>query len=383
MNARHVAYYYLAPGIDVVPLNDHQLLLRSDTRAIRIEGSFARVLMERVLPLLDGQHSFDEVAAHLPDLPADELCQRLDALVQAQVLYQTDRARQIGTDDEQILAPLLTMLDNIGIAAPTANNLLRQARIMIVGLEAHGAHLAAILAKCGIGSLVLVDPYPCQPGNLSLMPLIGPQAIGVPREQAVQAALHRQGVTTEIVIGGDEALTHGRIATLAAGSCIVVGCFDKGFAATNHWINQVGLEQGIPTLYAELRSHMGWIGPLVVPDETACYMCYRMRSIACEENLSAAIAFEEFLKRQQRPALHERGVLPMLPPYSASLLALEILKQVLNLNPLVLTNTIVEFNGLSFQSTAHPVLQKPDCPICKKKHVSGSILHARNCVTAL
>lgn len=366
MNTHDSAYYSLAAGIDTVPLNDGSLLCRSDTLAIRIEGAFARVLVQRVLPLLDGQRSFEQVAALLSDLPGDELRQRLDALVQAQVLARREQPALVAST-HPTLAPLLAMLETIGLEAPGAIQTLQQLRIVIVGLEAHGAQLGATLADCGIGSLLLIDPFPCQPGNLALMPLIGPQAVGVARERALQMALQGRGVTSEITIGGAQELTKERIAALAAGAHLLVGCFDKGFSATNHWINRASLAHGIPALYAELRGHTALIGPAVMPGETACYMCYRMRSIACEEDFNAAMSYEEFLDRQKRPALHERGVLPMLPPYIGSLLALEILKQSLSLSLPALTNNVLEFNALTLQTATHSILQKPDCPVCGEK----------------
>ncbi|HEY0606319.1 MAG TPA: TOMM precursor leader peptide-binding protein, partial [Herpetosiphonaceae bacterium] len=366
MNTYDPAYYSLAAGIDTVPLNDGSLLCRSDTLAIRIEGAFARVLVQRVLPLLNGQRSFEQVAALLPDLPGDELRQRLDSLVQAQVLVRREQPQPAApTHPAQV--PLLAMLETIGLERQTTLQQLGQLRIVIVGLEAHGAQLAANLADCGVGSLILIDPFPCQPGNLTLMPLVGPEAVGVAREQALQTALQARGVSTEITIGGAQELTKDRIAALATGAHLLVGCFDKGFSATNHWINRASLEQGIPALYAELRGHTALIGPGVLPGQSACYMCYRMRSIACEEEFNAAMSYEEFLDRQKRPALHERGVLPMLPPYVGSLLALEILKQSLGLSLPALTNNVLEFNALTLQTTPHPVLQKPDCPVCGEK----------------
>jgi ribosomal protein S12 methylthiotransferase accessory factor len=367
MKIDHRSSYTLAPGIDAVPLADGNLLCRSDTLAIRIEGAFAQVLFRRVLPLLDGRRSFEEIAALLPDLPPAELRQRLDALVEAQVLRRVEQPHRSETPDRPAQAPLLAMLETLGVAAPAALDVLRQLRIMIVGLEAHGAQLAAILADCGVGSLLLVDPFACQPGNLALMPLIGPEAIGVPRQQALQTALRSRGVTSEIITGGEQELTKERIAALALGAHLLVGCFDKGFAASSHWINRASLSQGIPALYAELRGHTALIGPLVLPGQTACYMCYRMRSIACEEDFNAAMTYEEFLDRRKLPALHERGVLPMLPSYTGSLLALEILKQALNLSRPALANALLEFNALSLQTTSHPLLQKPDCPVCGEK----------------
>ena len=112
----------------------------------------------------------------------------------------------------------------------------------------------------------------------------------------------------------------------------------------------------------------------MLPGQTACYMCFRMRNVACEEDFNAAMSYEEYLDQRKRPALHERGVLPSMPPYIGSVLAMEILKHVLGLSQPSLAGTLLEFNALSFVTTTHPVLQKPDCPVCsEKKSGSGPI----------
>ena len=59
MESTSDVFFKLRNGIDVVPLDGGDLLFRSDSLAIRIEGTFARILHERVLPLLDGSTPFE------------------------------------------------------------------------------------------------------------------------------------------------------------------------------------------------------------------------------------------------------------------------------------------------------------------------------------
>src|SRR5262249_50237248 len=148
---------------------------------------------------------------------------------------------------------------------------LGQLRVAIVGLEGHGAYAASILARCGIGRIVLVDPYPCQLGNLALMPLVGMHAVGTSRQQALQGALQAQGGRTELLTGDEREITRESISDLAPNCHMLAGCFDKGFSSTHHWINRASLEHGIPAIYAESRGHTALVGPLVLPGQTACY----------------------------------------------------------------------------------------------------------------
>ena len=354
--------YSVAPGVDAVPLRDGHLLFRSDTLAIRVEGGFARTLEQRLLPLLDGHRPFSDVCAQVPDLPADHLRDRFDALVRSQVLRRTELS--VSTlDASGTPAAAATLTDSFDISAPDARARLARMQVAIAGLEAHGAHLASLLASCGVGSLVLLDPFPCEPGNLSLIPPdMTANAVGVAREDVVANALRRGSTTIRVETAGGQALTPARIDTLTSHCHLLIGCFDRAFVACHHWLNRASWTRRIPALYAESRGHTALIGPLVLPGQTACFMCYRMRSIACEDDFDAAMTYEEFLDRQHRPALARRPTLPTLPMYIASLLAHECFRLVLGQSPLA--GTVLEFDAQTFATEMHPLIQVPNCPVC-------------------
>jgi ribosomal protein S12 methylthiotransferase accessory factor len=172
-----------------------------------------------------------------------------------------------------------------------------------------------------------------------------------------------QSGTTDVRIGGKE-INRDIISSLVRDCHMLVGCFDKGFSSSNHWLNRASLEHGIPAVYAESRAHTALVGPMVLPGQTACYMCYRMRSIACAADFTEAMEYEEFLDKRKRPMLHERAVLPTIPPYIASVLTQEILKQLLSISESSLAGNVLEFNALTLESDRHSILQKPDCPVC-------------------
>ncbi len=363
-------YYRLAPGAHVVRLDEGGVLFRTDSLAILIEGASSRWLADRVIPLLDGRRGLAQVAEALPNVEPEELRSHLDALVESRVLRRDDHPFEPPEGDDAALGPLLDLVQELGVDSAEARAALARARVAIFGLEGHGAHLAAILARSGVGGLVLVDPYPCQARNLALMPMVGPGALGRPRHDVVRDALRAQGGPTGFVTGGPE-VTRESVAELADGCRILVGCFDKGFSATNHWINRASLARGIPALYAQSRGHAATLGPLVLPGQTACYMCYRMRSLACEDDFSQAMGYEEFLDRHKQPALHEHGTLPALPPLIAGALGLEVIKNILALGPPALAGKVLELDAFTLRTIEHPLLQKPDCSECRLEKKNG------------
>jgi hypothetical protein len=216
-------FYQVPPGIDVVPLSNGDVLFRSDAVAVRLEGAAARILAEQVIPLLDGQRSLSEISARLPHLSVADLQQRLDELVRTQALRRSDQAIQPSRPDALTMRPFLELLESIGIPAIEACEKLKQLRVAIFGLEGHGAHVAAGLAQCGLGHLMLVDPFPCQPENFSLMPLMQSDLLKGNREDQVAAVLQgtcaasRITVSDGAVLDGDSMRTPASLVIWAAG----------------------------------------------------------------------------------------------------------------------------------------------------------------------
>jgi ribosomal protein S12 methylthiotransferase accessory factor len=358
------SYYRVASGVSVVPLPDGKVLLRTETAAVRLEGESAVFFVERVLPLLNGRRALADISASLKEISSEDLRRHLDQLVDKGVLRRGKLSS--GQGDDTHPSHVLGFLEDLGVAPAETRERLRRLSAAVVGLEGHGAHLAWNLASAGIGNLVLVDPYPCQPGNLDLIPALSADTVGRPRQEVLRAAMSPASGTS-ITTWGSGAVRREDIQRLAGEVQIIVGCFDKGFSATNVWINEASLGRGIAAVYAELRGPIARLGPLVFPGQTACYMCWRMRALACENDFEEAMAYEEFLDRQQRPELHQRSMLPFLPAYVGSVLGAQILTSMLEVSIPTLAGKIFEFNGLTLRGELHTVLQRPDCPACKKK----------------
>jgi ribosomal protein S12 methylthiotransferase accessory factor len=359
-------FYQIASGIDVVPLSNGDTLFRSDALAVRLEGSAARIFAELVVPFLNGERSLAEISKMFPNFPGDDLQQWLDDLVRANVLRCSHEQTRNSDPETEAMRPFFEFFESLGISTFEARKNLARLRVIVFGLEGHGAHVAAGLAQCGIGELVLVDPFPFQLENKSLMPLLQP--IRSNREDTVATALQAMSPASRINASGGAALDRERITALATGANLLIGCFDKGFSSTHHWINQASLSLKVPALFAECAGHIGRVGPLVLPAQTACYMCYRMRRLACTEDFDLAMSYEEFLDKVKRPSMHTRATLPGLPAYLGSLVTIEAIKYLLSLSPPALADKILEFDAFSLRMTWHPIVRSADCVVCQKKN---------------
>ena len=349
-------HYRLAPGLEVVRVDDDRFQLRSDFAALELTGETAAQIVDRVLLALDRPLTLDEISGRLPDYRRASLQESLDALVDEGVLVA---GAEEGAGDNPTFAALLGEMR----LAPQMERLAER-RVAIFGLEGHGAHVAQILADAGVGRLVLVDPYPFEPAHHALTPVRDPGAVGATRADATAGMLARDGV--EAARGAAE-LARDQVGAVAAESDLLIVCWDRGFQAAHHWANEAALEFGVPALFSELRATTSFAGPLVLPHRSACWMCYRMRAMACEPDFDLAMAYEEHLDRKRSPSLAGRAVLPALVTQLASTLALEALKLMIGLNQPTLVDRVQRFDGLLAETNTDPVLVEPYCPSCSKK----------------
>lgn len=135
------------------------------------------------------------------------------------------------------------------------------------------------------------------------------------------------------------------------GAELVIAADDGALPVLHSWVNTIGLRLGVPTLHVAVRGHRATVGPLVLAGEGACYLCWRMRALACEQDFAAAMAAEEELDARRSPDA-ARPVLPAL---------LAMITQAQRLSDGVLT-----LDARTGDQQLHPVLPRPDCPACAK-----------------
>ena len=280
------------------------------------------------------------------------------------VLVVGERADEQQTDGNR---PFHHLLDEIGLEAEATTRRLGAQCVAVFGLEAHGAHVAAMLANAGVGRLVLVDPYAFEDAHRYLTPVSDHAAVGRSRQDAVADCVSRDGLAIELPAGGGT--VDRDVVADAVGRCdLAIACWDRGMSAANHWVNEVAISSSTPALFSELRATSCFAGPFVLPSRSACLMCYRMRSLACETDFESAMSYEEHMDRRRHPRLAERPGLPTLPEHLSSILGLEALRFLIRLNQPRLVDHVLEFDALQIRTQVHPVLVEPACPACAKKN---------------
>lgn len=347
-----------------MPLPSGRVLLQSDTASLVLDGGSTDLFLSRMIPLLRKGCCAADLAGELVEIREQDILAHLEALTEGGILSRYDPGQGGSASEERHLDPLLRLVDTLGLPVDAAIDRLRDARVAVFGVEGPGAETAALLCRSGVGRLVLVDPFPCTSEGVPLLPGAGAACVGTPREDVVQRLLERQVGNSSVRTSGVP-LSRASVADLAAQCDLLIGCFDRGFLAAHHWINRASQQHAVPALFSEAWGHRWLAGPLVIPGKTACFMCYRMRSVACADDFEAAMRYEEYLDRTRVPSLHERALPPAASAYLASQLAMEAVKYLLRLEVPSLAGRVLEFDSLSIRQEIHGVLKKPDCPVCR------------------
>jgi bacteriocin biosynthesis cyclodehydratase domain-containing protein len=355
-------YYILCEPPDAK--GEEVLRFVSDTRAVKIKGRSFRDFQLRVVPLLDGTHSFDDIAEAVGDLfERAELQAALTLLADQNLLRDASLAAAL-SDDGVSREPQLNFLHEVSTQPAEVQRKLAATTVVVLGLGAVGAGASLALAASGIAKWRLVDHLRVSPADPYLSAAYASGDIGAGRAEIVRRRLEQ--IAPRAVIDVEDAAldTDAEIAATIAGCDFVLCCVDGGQASLAYKLNRVCLASGTPWIACDCSAAEVVVGPLVVPDRTACHLCYKMRLVAGSETPEDEFAYQSFLDRRKQDDSMHRQNLVFAAGLGAQLVALEAFKQLTGVLTPVTRGRIFVFDTMHLTCTPHVVLRKPWCPAC-------------------
>lgn len=335
----------------------------SERRSIKLKGRAFADFERRVIPLLDGRHTLEEIGREVGDVfRSGDLEAALELLAGQNLL---EEGESIPGDGEEVsrLTPQLNFFHELGLNPAQAQEWLRNASVTIFGMTGAGPTLADSLANSGIGHIRCVDSQSVSPTDLYLSSSFGKSDLGCPRAAAVERRLAaRHPGTTVQTVTADLSSDEG-VASAVAGSDYIASCLDAGQSSLIYKLNRVCLETGVGWTSCALAGAEVIVGPTIYPRVTPCYLCYKMRVVACAGNPEDAFAFEKLLDQRKQDDSCRRENLAAGAAIAGNFLALEIVRGLVGISP-VTAGKIIIFSLLDLSSTKHIVLRKPWCPAC-------------------
>lgn len=332
-------------------------------RAVTLKGHSFREFSREVVPLLDGRRSLDTICEAVADTFA-----RPDLVAALEMLGGQGIVHEAGPAAEDHPARLLPQLGWLAETAPegrAAQRHLSQARLVLFGAGGPGPALARNLVAAGIGQLLVVDPAEVGPADAYFSPLYRPADQGRNRAEVLAAAL--APLAPEVVVTAETRRPDdsAAIAALLEGATMALCCLEAAELNLTLKLNRACRDLGLRWLAGSLEGMDLVVGPGFSGEPDApCYMCWRMREVACAGNPQARFALERHLDRLKRDLSGRRENLSPGADIVGGMMAAEVLAVLTGAGQPMLDGRllVVELPGL--RQDKHSVLRKPGCPVC-------------------
>ena len=162
----------------------------------------------------------------------------------------------------------------------SGQNKLIKSTVAIVGLGALGSVSSELLARAGIGNLVLIDRDIVELTNLQRQSLYDENDIGKPKAAAAKEKLNKTNSEINVEIHADD-LNFENVKILN-GSDLILDCTDN--LETRFLINDYSIKNNVPFIYSSAVGSKGYTFN-IVPHKTACLRCFldeKMPNETCE-----------------------------------------------------------------------------------------------------
>ena len=225
----------------------------------------------------------------------------------------------------------------------SAQERLREARAIVVGVGALGSPAATYLVSAGVGTVGLVDDGLVELSNLHRQTLHYTPDLELPK--VTTAAVKLRALNPEVQVEEYRArVEEANARAIVAGASVVLDCTDS-FEA-RYLVNDACCAEGVPLVSAAV---LGFAGQLmtIVPGRSACYRC----------------AFATPPPAGSVPSCREAGVLGAAAGVVGSLQALAAIKLVAGVGP-PLVDAIVQLDTLATEQTVVRTERRDGCPAC-------------------
>jgi bacteriocin biosynthesis cyclodehydratase domain-containing protein len=342
---------------------DEALHIVSDRRSLKLKGKAFREFKTAVVPLLNGRHTVEQIQVATRELfEPEDLAACLDLLTDQGVLVDAAGIESHGPVADR-MAPQLNFFHDFAPGVDLQARL-SAATVAVIGLTGAGPSVALALAAAGVGTVRCVDPLSVTPTDVYLSPFLQLDQVGSGRAAAVTRALGAAAPETRAIADGGALETEADVQRAIAGASVVVCCLDPGLSNLVFKLNRVCLALNIRWIACAPSGPEVVVGPAIHPWRTACYLCYRMRAIACAGNPEDAYAHERQLDRRKQDDSGQRENLVFGVGLAANLLGIEVVKEITAMAEPSLLGRLLTIRLTDLSIEKHTVLRKPWCPAC-------------------
>jgi len=229
---------------------------------------------------------------------------------------------------------------------------LREKRALIVGVGGLGALTSEIMARCGLGELILMDYDVLEEANLNRLVYRASQ-IGMPKVEAIKEHLWDANPDVKIItypLDITDGAGYDAFLKECKTSDIIFGCVDSFQVRLFMNAKCVEFRKAFIDAGASIDGINGSVH-VIIPGKTPCYRC----------NRPALKDEERYEVRKNGSGLCHFASLPTTMGVISSLQCQEGLKYLLNFGKLA---SYLMYYGLEGRLERYDWQRDPDCPVC-------------------
>jgi ribosomal protein S12 methylthiotransferase accessory factor len=334
------------------------VVLHADGGALLLPGPEIRILLNSILPLLDGSRSAADIVGKAPGALQSSIAELLKVLKRHGVVIAesekappTVDARWAGQD---------RFFELMHRHPKKMRKCLAESGIAVAGLEPWTATAALELAGAGIGRLHLMDNYLVTQSDLHSNSSLRSRDIGRSRAEVLAEIVTDRAPWCDIRTGDLGGISEPNCDDTR--DLVIVGVPPEDLGAQLAVANAT-YGAGRPSLWSSVAGLEAFVGPLVVPGVGACWNCCRLRLVANAPYPAGAELFQRRLltQRLRNPS---RGMLSPFAGLLGHFLALESLKIVTSYAPSRLVSRVMIQHLGTLDTSLHAICRLPQCEVC-------------------
>lgn len=293
-----------------------------------------------LLPYLTGQHTVAQLTSELEAQGVDKpaLLGLLQHLEKSSVLEDAAEASGLTPEEEEHYREQMAYFSRqTRGGGAKAQAVLRRASVALIGDGALGRSTRRQLADAGIGSLTLLRAEPVEEAPAP------PEAAGV-GASVRSVPLDREKIWPE---------------ELGAPPRILLMAQQAHDPQLLEAVDSFSKRLGVPWLLIRaLETHEGWVGPLFVPNDTACYLSLEARYRSNVRNFDEYRALDSHLRSTGAPSSACGGLHASFEVMSG-IATSEVIKFLTEISVPVLAGRFLTINFATWETELHEVLRLP------------------------
>ena len=332
-----------------IPIDDG-VYIRNNEKSFALKGKTLATWLERLAPVLDGQHDLQHLYEALPADKRPIINKLILMLVEQGCIKDAsaDKPHTLSPAMIDTYGPAITFIDyHTDSGAYRFQSFLNKA-VLAIGSGESFLALAHALLETGNRMISLLDTGEAETNYERLQELL--QVLQAERDHELRLNIIRTGAWHS-----EEQVEH-----LCATSTMVLYCNEGGSLARVDQLNTICQRVHVPFLPAVVLRNELHIGPLCRPDHTGCWQCYWRRWRAAQGLPPYAADGRLLVQEEQKKYTPGKPAIGI----AANILAQEFFKYSTNVQWDTLEDNVYVLNLEDLQNVKHTLFPHPLCTVC-------------------